>query len=969
MSNENNHIQKEEAVLKFWQEADTFNKSLAKEAPKGDYVFYDGPPFATGTPHYGHIVASIMKDIVPRYQTMRGYHVDRKWGWDCHGLPIENIVELELGTKSKKDIETMGVGKFNDLCRSKVFTYVNEWEKVITRLGRWADFKNSYKTMDLNFMDSIWWAFKELWKNDLIYKDYRSMHICPRCETTLSQSEVTEGYRDIKDLSVTAKFELVDEPKTFVLAWTTTPWTLIGNVALAVGEEIMYVKVKLEDDENLYILAKERVNDVLKEKKYKIVDMFEGSELAGKSYKPLFDYYSADLKLVNRDNGWKIYVADFVTTTDGVGIVHIAPAFGEDDMKLGKENNLPFVQHVGLDGLFKEEVKDFVGLHVKPIEDHTSTDVAIIKYLATHGTLFSKEKYEHSYPHCWRCDTPLINYATSSWFVGVTRIKQRLLESAKFINWSPDYLKEGRFGNWLEGARDWSISRQRFWASAIPIWECACGAREVVGSVAELEKLTGQTVTDIHKDKVDILTFPCLECGGLMKRVPDVLDCWFESGSMPFAQLHYPYENKEKFDKNFPAQFIAEGVDQTRAWFYYLHVISGGVFNSHSYQNVMVNGIVLAEDGKKMSKRLKNYPDPSLVMGNYGSDALRAYLAASPVMQAENLNFSEKGVEESLRKNIMLLNNIFKFYELFAAELKQAKVKEENVLDSWILIRLNALVKDVTDNMEAYNLPRSIRPITEFIDEFSTWYLRRSRDRFKSEDERDKQNALATTKYVFIELAKVMAPFMPFIAESLWQEVNGYNFSDNNKSVHLEAWPKALKLKNDSGEIIEKMNLVRRIVELGLAKRDEAGVKIRQMLNSITILADEKILSEDYLVLIKDELNIKSIKFSPAKSDKLEVELDLVITAELKQEGVKRDLVRLINMSRKDNGFTLSDSAIIYFSGLSEELKEALELKKEEIKNETLSASIELVETLEETLISKEVKIDDCKFLIAIKKK
>jgi isoleucyl-tRNA synthetase len=969
MSNENNHVQKEEAVLKFWQEADTFNKSLTKEAPKGDYVFYDGPPFATGTPHYGHIVASIMKDIVPRYQTMRGYHVDRKWGWDCHGLPIENIVELELGTKSKKDIETMGVGKFNDLCRSKVFTYVDEWEKVITRLGRWADFKNSYKTMDLNFMDSIWWAFKELWKNDLIYKDYRSMHICPRCETTLSQSEVTEGYRDIKDLSVTAKFELIDEPKTFVLAWTTTPWTLIGNVALAVGKEIMYVKVKLEEDENLYILAKERVNDVLKEKKYEIVDMFEGSELVGKSYKPLFDYYSSDLKLVNHDNGWKIYAADFVTTTDGVGVVHIAPAFGEDDMKLGKDNNLPFVQHVGLDGLFKEEVKDFAGLHVKPIEDHTSTDIVIIKYLAAHGTLFAKEKYEHSYPHCWRCDTPLINYATSSWFVGVTRIKQQLLESAKFINWSPDYLKEGRFGNWLEGARDWSISRQRFWASAIPIWECACGAREVVGSVAELEKLTGQTITDIHKDKVDPLTFPCLECGGVMKRTPDVLDCWFESGSMPFAQLHYPYENKEKFDKNFPAQFIAEGVDQTRAWFYYLHVISGGVFNSHSYQNVMVNGIVLAEDGKKMSKRLKNYPDPSLVMEKYGSDALRAYLAASPVMQAENLNFSEKGVEESLRKNIMLLNNIFKFYELFAAELKQTKVKEENVLDSWILIRLNSLVKDVTDNMEAYNLPRSIRPITEFIDEFSTWYLRRSRDRFKSEDEKDKQNALATTKYVFIELSKVMAPFMPFIAESLWQEVNGLNFSDNNKSVHLEAWPKALKLKNDSSEIIEKMNLVRRIVELGLAKRDEAGVKIRQMLNSITILADEKILSEDYLVLIKDELNIKSIKFSPAKSDKLEVELDLVITAELKQEGIKRDLVRLINMSRKDNGFTLSDSAIIYFSGLSEELKEALELKKEEIKNETLSANIELVEALEEGLISKEVKIDDCKFLIAIKKK
>lgn len=969
MSSENSNIKKEETVLKFWREADIFKKSLTKKPPHGDYVFYDGPPFATGTPHYGHIVASIMKDIVPRYQTMRGYHVERKWGWDCHGLPIENIVEKELGTKSKKEIEELGVAKFNDLCRLKVSTYVDEWEKVITRLGRWADFKNAYKTMDLNFMESIWWAIKELWNKDLIYKDYRSMHICPRCETTLSQSEVTEGYRDIKDLSVIAKFELIDEPKTLVLAWTTTPWTLIGNVALAVGREIMYVKVKLEDDQNLYILAKERVSDVLKEKKYVVVDMFEGSELVGNKYKPLFDYYSSDKKLVNRENGWKIYAADFVTTTDGVGIVHIAPAFGEDDMKLGKENNLPFIQHVGMDGLFKEEVKDFIGLHVKPIDDHTSTDVQIIKYLAAHGTLFSKEKYEHSYPHCWRCETPLINYATSSWFVGVTRIKEQLLESAKLINWSPDYLKEGRFGNWLEGARDWSISRQRFWASAIPIWECACGKRIVIGSIAELEKLSGQKITDIHKDKVDPLTFKCLDCGGIMKRIPDVLDCWFESGSMPFAQLHYPIENKNKFDENFPAQFIAEGVDQTRAWFYYLHVIAGGIFQKNSYRNVMVNGIVLAEDGKKMSKRLKNYPDPSLIMDKYGSDALRAYLAASPVMQAENLNFSEKGVEEALRKNIMLLNNIYKFYELFVVDLKQTKINEENVLDSWILIKLNNLVKEVTDSMEAYNLPKSIRPITEFIDEFSTWYLRRSRDRFKSENEQDKQNALATTKHVFIALSKIMAPFMPFIAESLWQEVNGYNFNDQNKSVHLEDWPKVLKLKNDSSEIIEKMTLARKIVELGLAKRDEAGIKIRQVLNSITISAKPEILADTYLDLIKDELNIKSIKFVPRlDNEKLEVEFDLIITPELKQEGIKRDLVRLINMSRKDNGFTLSDTALIYFSSLSDELKDVLALKSEEIKSETLSSEIKNVEIFEEGMVVKEVKIDDCKFLIAIKK-
>ena len=436
--------QREEDVLKFWDEADIFNKSLNKEAPLGDYVFYDGPPFATGTPHYGHIVASVMKDVVPRYQTMRGYHVERKWGWDCHGLPIENIVEKELGTKTKKEIETLGVGKFNELCRSKVLTYVDEWQRVIRRLGRWVDMENSYKTMDLSFMDSIWWAFKELWSKDLIYKDYRSMHICPRCETTLSQSEVAEGYRDIKDLSATAKFELVDEPGTYVLAWTTTPWTLIGNVALAVGEDIGYVKVKMEGGN--YILAKDRLSEVMSEQSYEIVAEYKGKDLAGRAYQPIFNYYSADETLLNRANGWRIYTADFVTTEEGTGVVHIAPAFGEDDMSLGKNNNLPFVQHVAMDGTFNKEVKDFAGLHVKPIGDHTATDIEIIKYLAHNNFLFSKLKYEHSYPHCWRCDTPLINYATSSWFVAVTKIKGQLLKEATKINWSPDYIKEGRFG-------------------------------------------------------------------------------------------------------------------------------------------------------------------------------------------------------------------------------------------------------------------------------------------------------------------------------------------------------------------------------------------------------------------------------------------------------------------------------------------------------------------------------------------
>lgn len=960
----------EEAALKFWADNDTFGRSLSQEAPRGEYVFYDGPPFATGTPHYGHIVASIMKDVVPRYQTMRGYHVGRKWGWDCHGLPIENIVEKELGTKTKKEIEAIGIGKFNDLCRSKVLTYVDEWKKTIGRLGRWADMDNAYKTMDLAFMDSIWWAFQRLWEEGLIYKDYRSMHICPRCETTLSQSEVTEGYRDIKDLSAVAKFELVGEPGTYVLAWTTTPWTLIGNVALAVGRGIDYVKVRPEGEDSSYIIAKERLADNFKDKQLSVLAEYKGSDLVGKSYQPLFDYYSSDASLENHDNGWKIYAAEFVTTTDGTGVVHIAPAFGEDDMNLGRAEKLPFVQHVAMDGTFKAEVKDFAGLHVKPLGDHTSTDIEIIKYLAQHSRLFSKEKYEHSYPHCWRCDTPLINYATSSWFVNVTKIKNRLLDNAKEINWSPDYIKEGRFGNWLEGARDWSISRQRFWASAIPIWECACGERQVIGSVAELEEKTGRKIDDIHKDKVDLLTFPCPKCGGEMHRIPDVLDCWFESGSMPFAQLHYPLENKEKFEENFPAQFIGEGVDQTRAWFYYLHVIAGGIFGRPAYRNVMVNGIVLAEDGKKMSKRLQNYPDPSLIIDKYGADALRAYLASSPVMQAENLNFSEKGVQEALRKNVMILWNVYKFYELFAPEGKEVTSPSRNILDQWILAKFSVLVAEVTAAMERYDLPKAMRPVTEFIDELSTWYLRRSRDRFKSADEEDKQQALATLKSVLADLARVMAPFTPFIAETLWQKVTGADFQKAERSVHLETWPEAPAAGQ---EVLDRMAAVRRIVELGLAQRDAAGIRIRQMLAKAVVTGPELLteayqLPDDYLALITDELNIQAVEMVKPEEGNiplLKVEIDTVITPELRREGIRREIVRTVNMMRKDAGFTLQDRTRLYFPGAAADIQETLAELGEVIKRETLSDEI-----LEAggASITKEAKIGSGAVTIGIEK-
>jgi isoleucyl-tRNA synthetase len=789
-------------------------------------------------------------------------------------------------------------------------------------------------------METIWWVFKQLWDKGLIYKDYRPMHVCPRCQTTLSQSEVAEGYQDIKDLSCTAKFELDDEEKTFVLAWTTTPWTLIGNVALAVGADIDYIKIVYQDEK--YILAKERLNEIIKNGDYKIIEEFKGNDLIGKKYRPLFDYYVNDNNIENKENAWKIYSAEFVTTEEGTGVVHIASAFGQDDMDLGKKNNLPFIQHVNMDGSFKEEVKDFPGLNVKPIEDYSSTDVEIIKYLASRGLLFSKEKYEHSYPHCWRCDTPLINYATSSWFVAVTKIKDTLLKTAEGINWFPGHIKNGRFGNWLEGARDWSISRQRFWASAMPIWECSCGERKVIGSVKELEDLSGQKITDIHKDKVDKITFSCSKCGESMHRIPDVLDCWFESGSMPYAQLHYPFENKEKFENNFPAQFIAEGIDQTRTWFYYLHIISGALKEERAFDNVVVNGTVLAEDGKKMSKKLKNYPDPLVVIDKYGADSLRAYLLSSPVIQAENFNFSEKGVEDSLRKNIMLVNNIYNFYQMYSEVLNKEDFdkyqKVSNVLDKWIIIKMNKLIEEVENSMLNYNLNKSMRPITEFIDEFSTWYLRRSRERLKGDDESDKKEALSTMRFVFINLSKVMAPFMPFIAEDLWQKIMDYNYSDENKSVHLENWPEH-KINEGDEIIIESMMEVRRIVELGLAERDKANIKVRQILNKVSVYAENFKISDEYLNLIIDELNVKKVELIKQVGD-LSVKLDTEITEELKLEGGKRELIRFINLMRKDLNLSINDLAQVIIDSKSDFVKEIIEKYSNDIKKETLSSNI-----------------------------
>lgn len=895
----------EEEVLKFWEDNDSFQKSIDQRDKKDAYVFFDGPPFATGLPHYGHILASTMKDIVPRYWTMKGKRVERKWGWDCHGLPIENIAEKELGIKRKNEIEELGVEKFNETCRSKVLSYVDDWKTIIKRLGRWADMEDDYKTMDLGFMESVWWVFKELYDKGLVYEDYRSMHICPRCETTLSQSEVAEGYKDIKDISVTAEFKVKDFSRlhaggenVYFLAWTTTPWTLPGNFLLAVGPEIDYVLAKGEVEGNLYLVAESRVKEVF-EDKFEVVSKFKGEELEGLLYEPLFPYFK------DTENAFRVITADFVDTEEGTGVVHIAPGFGDDDFKAGQREGVKLIQHVSMDGRFTDEVTDFAGMEVKPKEDHQKTDIEIIRYLAKEDKLFAKKKLEHSYPHCWRCDTPLLNYATGSWFVSVTKIKERLLELADDINWSPNHIKHGRWGNWLEGARDWSISRQRYWASVIPIWKCECGEMKVYGSVADLERDSGQKVEDLHKHVVDEVTVDC-ECGKEMHRIPDVLDTWFDSGSMPYGQAHYPFEDKQEFEDSFPAEFIGEGVDQTRAWFYYLHVIAGGIKDSLAFKNVIVNGIVLAEDGKKMSKRLQNYPDPVLLIDNYGSDSLRLYLSSSPVLKAENLNFSEKEVSDIRRKIFVIWWNIIGFYKEFVKndDFSKPAVKPENILDRWLLSKLETLVEEVTKHMDNYDLVKSSRLLMEFVGEFSTWYLRLSRDRLKNELTKETEQVFG---YVIYTLAQLYAPFTPFFAEMVHHAM-----VDEKSSVHHTDWPGFDSSLQDE-ELEERMRLVQKVVELGHSARKFKGVKVRQPLAKVTVSLDKNIdhleALKDYSALLELELNVKEVEWLSSEDESTIVDFTWELTEDLKKEGEAREIMRSIQSLRRKAGLSMTDSA------------------------------------------------------------
>ncbi len=857
----------EHEILDFWQKHGIFEKSVENRKDKPKFVFFDGPPFANGLPHYGHILANALKDAVTRYFTMKGYYVPRTNGWDCHGLPVEYEIEKELRLSGKKDIEKMGVAKFNQACRESVFRYTKEWETLLKRIARWVDFGHSYATLNNDYMESIWWVFSQIWKKEMVYQGHKAMQICPRCETPLSNFEVSQGYKEVTDLSVTIKFELTDEPGTCFLAWTTTPWSLASVMGLAVNKKIDYVKVKTKNGN--YILAEKRLAAVFANTglAYEIIAKMKGLKLVGKKYRHVFDYYNNHPDVLASKNVFHTVATDYASDEEGTGIVTINGAFGEEDMNAAKAHALPVIVNVGIDGCFTREVSDFAGKFVK------GQDQNIAGYLARNNLLFKKENYRHSYPHCWRCDTPLLNYATKSWFIKVTELKPRLIKNNKKIHWQPSHIQEGRFGKWLESARDWAISRNRFWGCPIPVWECENTHFECISSIAELKERSGGKLPlrngelDLHKPYIDEIKITCQKCDLPMRRIPEVLDCWFESGSMPYAQLHYPFENKQEFEDNFPANFIAEGLDQTRGWFYTLHVLASILFDKPAFKNVIVNGILLAADGEKLSKRKKNYPDPNVLFETKGVDSTRMFLYTSTAPLAEDVRFSEKHVEEIVKKFTLTLWNAYSFFVTYATIDQWHPAKPDShpdshfdpghKLDQWILSELHQLIQTVTAAMDDYNLTKATRPLLDFIDNLSNWYIRRSRRRFwKSENDTDKFEAYETLYQVLTNFTKLLAPFMPFTADAIYKNITG------EESVHLADWPKA-KSAYIKPHLNRENQLVREIVTLGHAVRDKANIKVRQPLSLVQIGLPATINAKEILVqkdVIIEELNVKELK-------------------------------------------------------------------------------------------------------------
>ncbi|MBQ1983038.1 MAG: isoleucine--tRNA ligase [Spirochaetaceae bacterium] len=878
-----NFSEQEEKILEFWKEKGIFKKSISQREGCDEYVFYDGPPFATGLPHFGHFIPSTIKDIIPRYQTMKGKKVERRFGWDCHGLPVENLIEKELGLNSKTDIENYGVANFNEACRDSVLRYVNEWKQTITRLGRWVDFDNDYKTMNPDYMESIWWVMKSLWEKGLLYEGHYILPYCPRCSTVLSNHELaTGGYKDVHDPAITIRFKVVkagpsindDEitnGKTYFLAWTTTPWTLPSNLGLTAGPDIDYVKVK--DGDEYYILAQARLGAYYKNPEdYEIIWTKKGSELLGCKYEPLFPYFaSLETNEDGSDGAFRVFNADFVSTEDGTGIVHTAPGFGEDDNKVFKGSGVPTVCPVDNECKFTSEVPDYKGRFVK------ECDKDIMERLKQEGKLVKRDQILHAYPHCWRCSSPLIYRGVGSWFVKVESMRDKLLKANSQITWQPAHIKEGRFGKWLANARDWAISRNRYWGNPLPIWKCPdCGKTICVGSRQELKDLSGTYPEDLHKHFVDKITIPC-KCGGTMTRIPEVLDCWFESGSMPYAQNHYPFENKEYFEKHFPANFISEGLDQTRGWFYTLTVLAAALFDRPAFENCVVNGLILASDGKKMSKSLRNYTDPAEVMSKFGADAIRLFLMHSPAVKADDLKYSDDGVRDVLKGILIPLWNSYSFFVTYA-NIDNVKATGKafenslpsNPLDRWILSITQKLVKDVTEALDDYDLSKAIDPIVAYIDQLNNWYIRRSRRRFwKSENDSDKNEAYESLYIALKTFAQVAAPVIPFITESIYLNLRNENDAE---SVHLCDYPVYNEKFRDE-QLEFKMDTVQKAVSMGRSLRYQYNLKIRQPLKSVELVTrnpEEKKVLLEMEDSIREELNVKKVVFHEREDELVE---------------------------------------------------------------------------------------------------
>ncbi|MBT6044832.1 isoleucine--tRNA ligase [Candidatus Woesearchaeota archaeon] len=879
-----NITEKENKLVEFWEKNKIFEKSVDSKPKDKQYLFYDGPPFATGTPHYGHILGLTSKDLFPRFWTMKGHRVERRWGWDCHGLPIENIAEKDLKIKQKKEIEEMGIKKFNEFCRSKVLDFAGEWKKTVRRMGKWIDFDNSYKTMDNSYMESVWNIFKKLYDKGYIYEGKKVLLFCPRCQTPLSNTEIAmdKSYKTITEKTATAKFKLKGEENTYFLAWTTTPWTLIGNVALAINAKLDYVKV--EHNGELLILVKDRLETLNGD--YKVVDTLKGEKLIHKEYEPLYHIPS------DKKGHYVINGGDEVTSEDGTGIVHMA-LYGEFDYEMVKKYDLPVIQHLGHHGKLHLGPKEWIDTWFKKADEKVLND------LEERSLLYDKLDYSHEYPFCYRCETPLFYNAVNSWFVDIQKIKAQLLKKNKQINWYPKNIKEGQFKHIVETAPDWSISRNRFWATSIPVWKCNdCEEVKVIGSIKELQENSTKKLNDnvdLHKHIVDDIKLNC-KCGKEMERIPEVLDCWFESGAMPFAAKHYPFENKELFEKNFPCDFVSEYVGQVRAWFYYMHVISVLLFDKAPFKNVVVSGNILASDGSKMSKSKKNYPDPNEIFEKYGADSLRFYLMSTQLMKAQDLNFHEDEVKEVYRKVVMLLSNIKSFYELSGNEKVSLKEpNSKNILDKWCISQTNSLIKNVTESLEGYDTPQTCREIASYIETLSKWYVRRSRDRFKSEDKEDKANAIQTLAFALHSLSKVMAPITPFISEEIQ-----LMFKKNNKieeSVHLESWPRVNE-KSINKKLNEQMTITREIVSRILEEREKAKISVRQPLSSASIISPDK-LNKEFIELILDEVNLKKLDITKVEGNEVSAKLDTKITKELELEGYFREVSRKVQALRK----------------------------------------------------------------------